>query len=209
MFSARENGIAILLLLCGSVPGAFLSNFATRRVDPIRSSMMALVLLITATALFAIFVTGPGQYLRTYIMAFCWGTGVGWKWTCDRLTASSVIPEGQDTELMGVFLFSGQCLSWLPPLVYTAINEAGVTQRIGVASLNVWLLLSLIGYCFMGSYTTARKEVNRATVFGATSSDILLLVDAEESTQAEKQTPKMPMKTELATSRHATKSVTD
>jgi Vacuole effluxer Atg22 like len=129
--------------------------------------MMALVLLITATALFAILVTGPGQYLRTYIMAFFWGTGVGWKWTCDRLTASSVIPEGQDTELMGVFLFSGQCLSWLPPLVYTAINEAGVTQRIGVASLNVWLLLSLFGYCCMGKYTTAREQVSRATVFGA------------------------------------------
>lgn len=162
--------MAILLMLCGSVPGAFISNFFTRRFDPIRSSMMALVLLIAATALFAIFVTHPEQFFRTYIMAFFWGTGVGWKWTCDKLTASSVIPEGQDTELMGVFLFAGQCLSWLPPLVYTAINEAGVTQRIGVASLNVWLVASLLGYCIMGSYTTAREQVNRATVFATKDS---------------------------------------
>jgi MFS transporter, UMF1 family len=94
-------------------------------------------------------------------MAFFWGTGVGWKWTCDRLTASSIIPAGQDTELMGVFLFAGQCISWLPPLVYTAINEAGVTQRIGVASLNVWLVISLLGYCLIGGYTTARSLSRR------------------------------------------------
>ncbi|KAG7353681.1 vacuole effluxer Atg22 like protein [Nitzschia inconspicua] len=189
-FTATENGLAILLMLCGSVPGAWISNFATRRFDPIRSSMMALALLITATALVAIFVTGPGQYLRTYIMAFFWGTGVGWKWTCDRLTASSVIPEGQDTELMGVFLFAGQCLSWLPPLVFTAINEAGVSQRVGVASLNVWLVMSLMGYCIMGNYTTAREQVNRATVFGNKMSTVTLDVGGafQSSANAAKDT---------------------
>jgi len=164
-FTARENGIAILLLLCGSVPGAAVSNFWSRYFDPIISSMMALFLLIVVTALFAAFVTGPGQYWRTYFLAFFWGLGVGWKWTCDKLTASSIIPEGQDTELMGVFLFAGQCLSWLPPLVYTALNEAGVSQRIGVASLDVYLLIALLGYCFMGKYATAREEVNRQTVY--------------------------------------------
>ena len=164
-FSARENGIAMLLMLCGSVPGASISNFFSRRLDPIRSSKLGLVLMIVTTALFSILVTGPGQYLRTYVLSFLWGTGVGWKWTCDKLTASSVIPEGQDTELMGVFLFAGQCLSWLPPLVFTAINEAGVSQRVGIASLDVYLVISLIGYCCMGSYTTAREEVNRETVY--------------------------------------------
>jgi MFS-type transporter involved in bile tolerance (Atg22 family) len=164
-FTARENGVAILLMLCGSIPGAIVSNVCTRRFDPIKSSMLSLVLLIITTALFVAFASGPGQYLITYSLAFVWGLGVGWKWTCDRLMASSVIPEGQDTELMGIFLFSGQCLSWLPPLVFTAINEAGISQRIGVASLDVYLVISLFCYWVMGSYTTARAEVNRETVF--------------------------------------------
>mmetsp|Transcript_6612 Transcript_6612/g.12212 ORF Transcript_6612/g.12212 Transcript_6612/m.12212 type:complete len:516 (-) Transcript_6612:1901-3448(-) len=166
-FTARENGVAILLMLVGSIPGGVVSNFCSRRLDPIRSSQLALVLLIVATGLFAIFATGPDQYSRTYVLAFVWGIGVGWKWTCDRLLASSVIPEGQDTELMGVFLFSGQCLSWMPPLVFTAINESGVSQRIGVASLDVYLVISLFGYCFMGTYTKAREEVNRGTVYAS------------------------------------------
>jgi hypothetical protein len=81
--------------------------------------------------------------------------------------ASSIIPEGQDAELMGIFLFAGQCLSWIPPLVFTAINEAGVSQRIGVASLDVYFFLSFLGYCCMGSYAKAREEVNRESAFSA------------------------------------------
>ena len=169
-FTARENGFAILLMLCGSIPGAVISNFCSRKFDPIKSSMLSLVLLITATAFFAAFTTGPGQYVRTYFLAFVWGIGVGWNWTCGRLAASSVIPEGQDTELMGIFLFAGQCLSWIPPLVFTAMNEAGISQRIGVATLDVYLLISLLCYCFMGSYKKAREEVNRTTVFTAADS---------------------------------------
>jgi MFS-type transporter involved in bile tolerance (Atg22 family) len=129
--------------------------------------MAALVVLIIATALFAIFLTGPDQHLETYLLAFAWGVGTGWKWTCDRLVASAIIPEGQDAELMGVFLFAGQCLSWIPPLVFTAINEAGVSQRIGVASLDAYFLLAMLCYCCMGSYAKAREEVNRETVFHA------------------------------------------
>jgi MFS-type transporter involved in bile tolerance (Atg22 family) len=164
-FTARENGVAILLMLIGSIPGAPLSNFLSRRYDPIRSSMAGILLLIVVTACFALFAVGPGQYLRTYIMSFFWGVGVGMAWTVERLLSSSIIPEGQDTELMGVFLFAGQCLSWLPPLVYTALNEAGVSQRIGVASLAMYLVISLFGYCCMGTYTQAREEVGRETVY--------------------------------------------
>jgi UMF1 family MFS transporter len=168
-FTARENGIAILVMLLGSVPGGFLANVITKRFDPVRSSQSALLTIIINTALFAIFLKGPGQQLETYILAGAWGIGTGWKWTSDRLLASSIIPEGQDAELMGLFLFSGQCLSWIPPLVFTAINEAGISQQIGVASLDAYFLISLVAYIIMGSYTNARKEVNRETAFDSLS----------------------------------------
>ena len=68
---------------------------------------------------------------------------------------------------MGIFLFAGQCLSWIPPLVYTAINESGVSQRVGIASLDTYFLLAMLCYCCMGSYAKAREEVNRETFFTA------------------------------------------
>lgn len=166
-FTATENGLAIMLMLLGSVPGAMISNFATRKSDPIKSSMAALVVLIVTTALFAILLKGPNQHLETYILAFMWGIGTGWKWSVDRLVASSIIPEGQDAELMGVFLFSGQCLSWVPPLLFTTINESGISQQVGVASLDTFFVLAMVCYLFMGGYARARAEVNRETSFTA------------------------------------------
>lgn len=164
-FTAQENGIAIGCMLLGSVPGAMVASYSARLLDPIKSSIASLVLLIVTTALFAIFLTGPGQHMETYILAVIWGCCTGWKWTNDRLVASCIIPEGQDAELMGFFLFSGQSLSWIPPLVYTAINEAGVSQRVGVATLDVYFILAIVCYLCMGGYAKARAEVGRETAF--------------------------------------------
>jgi UMF1 family MFS transporter len=164
-FTARENGIAIVIILCGCIPGAMLSNFVNKKLDPIKSSILALALLIIATSMFAIFMVGPGRYVETYLISFFWGMGTGWKWTVDRLLAATIIPAGQDAELMGFFLFSGQCLSWIPPLVYTSINEAGVSQRVGVASLDSYFVLSALCYFCMGGYKRAREEVGRETVY--------------------------------------------
>jgi MFS-type transporter involved in bile tolerance (Atg22 family) len=117
------------------------------------------------TTIYAILLVGPNQQLETYILSLFFGIGGGWKWTVDRLLVSLIIPRGQDAELMGFFLFSGQILSWIPPLVYTAINEAGISQRIGVASLDIYFLLSMFSYFLMRGYQQARAEVGRdATV---------------------------------------------
>ena len=78
-----------------------------------------------------------------------------------------MIPEGQDAELMGVYLFSGQCLSWVPPLLFTTINESGISQQVGVASLDTFFVLAMVCYLFMGGYARARAEVNRETSFTA------------------------------------------
>jgi UMF1 family MFS transporter len=166
-FTSLENGTFIICVLLGSVPGAMLANSMTRRYNPLNSSMGGLILLMVVTALFSVFVTGPGDQSKflVFFFGFSWGVGVGWKWTCDRMVASSIIPAGQDAELMGFFLFSGQVLTWIPPLVFAAINQANVSHRIGVATLDVYFFLSFACYWIMGSYATARQEVNRETTF--------------------------------------------
>ena len=71
------------------------------------------------------------------------------------MAAVMIIPEGQSAEYMGIYLFWGQVLTWLPPLVFTSLNEAGVSQRIALATQDVYFLIGLVAYCFMGNYRDA------------------------------------------------------
>jgi MFS transporter, UMF1 family len=161
-FTARENGLVILIVLLSGVPGSLLAGYTLRRwKNPVRSSIAATMLLATTTIIFAIVVTGPQQQLETYILATGWGLPVGWKWTVDRLMASTFIPAGQDAELMGTFLFAGQVLSWLPPLIFTVLNEAGVSQSIGIGTLAIWFGLGIASLLAIGNYQDAIIAVGR------------------------------------------------
>ena len=160
-FTSQENGIAILIMLLGSIPGAFAASAATARLNPIRSSMLATTLLAANTLVVAGVLKEPGQEIATYILGFIWGIGTGWKWTSDRVLVSSIIPPGQDAELMGVYLFAGQLLTWCPPLVFTVLNEAGVNQRISIGTLAIFFAIGIIALVLMGSYDSAVDVAGR------------------------------------------------
>ena len=168
--NALQTTIAFEISLLGSVPGAITASFVARRLDPIQSSKFNMINMMIVISVFVSILTGVGQAKRAYAIVAFIGFCGGWKYSMDRLIGSSIIPEGQDTEMMGVFLFAGQCLSWLPLLVYTIMNEAGISPRISVAVLMVYLLISLTALFMVGSYADARASVGRECVYGGNSS---------------------------------------
>lgn len=156
VLSSLENGITILILLLASVPGGFLSGWFVNRFDNAKwSSLVSSIIMIISTFLASAILTGPGQQIRAYAVAAAWGLGSGWKSTSDKFMSSSLIPGGQDAELMGVYLFAGQCVTWLPPLIFTGLNEVGVSQRVNIALLNVYFFISVMAYLRMGKYHDA------------------------------------------------------
>jgi len=160
-FTTAENATAILAILVGSIPGAFASGFTNKWWYPVRSSIVATSIMVINTVVAAVVLTSPGQQLQTYLLGLVWGFGAGWKWTSDKLLASTLIPDGQSTELMGVYLFAGQVITWLPPLVFTAMNEAGVSQRVGIATSAVWFLFGIVALFLIGDYKAAVVAVGR------------------------------------------------
>jgi MFS-type transporter involved in bile tolerance (Atg22 family) len=154
-FSSQENGIFVLVTLMGSIPGGILSAWANTRWNPIISSILSTIVLMVFIVLAAVFLTGPGQEYRAYLISAGFGLGAGAKWTVDRLLASVLIPRGQDTELMGTFLFAGQVFTWVPPLIFAAMNEAGIDQRIGIATLPIYLIIGIFCLYSMGDYKAA------------------------------------------------------
>jgi MFS-type transporter involved in bile tolerance (Atg22 family) len=160
-FDSTENGIAVLAMLLGSVPGGFVGGRTIRWINPIRSGILATLVLAINTIVAAVVLTGPGQQLVTYGLALVWGLGTGWKWTADKSLVSSTVPDGQDAELMGLYLFSGQALTWVPPLVYTALNESGAGPRVGIGTLSAYFAAGVVALACMGNYRDAVELAGR------------------------------------------------
>jgi MFS transporter, UMF1 family len=160
-FSSTENGIVFLSLLAGSIPGAFVAGKTVARFNPVSSNKSATVLLMLNTIVASVVLKRPDQQVAAYALAFVWGVGTGWKWTTDRLLASVLIPANQDAELMGLYLFSGQVLSWIPPLVFTAQNELGVSQSVGIGTLAIYFFLGLVALLSIGKYEDAIAQTGR------------------------------------------------
>lgn len=186
-FTTQENGMAILALLVGSIPGGIIGGVVTARFSPMRSFFGAVGLLLANTIAFALIIQGPGQQMETYLLAAVWGAATSWKWTCDRLVASTIIPVGQDAELMGTFLFAGQCLTWLPPLLYTALNEAGVNARLSISSLGIWFLLGIGALIAVGDYRAAVVAAGRGYVLETDSDSARGEMNEDSREHAEKQ----------------------
>ena len=197
LFTSEENGITIICVLLGSIPGGLIAGKSSHwKLNPIQSSILATSILLLNTIAAASFLHGPGQQLETYLIAGIWGLGSGWKWTIDRLLASTLIPMGQDAELMGLYLFSGQILTWLPPLLFTILNELGVSQQVGIGSMFFWFLLGLAALCMMGDYRSAVIEAGRQHIL---DSDDCVISTSPELQEAHSQ----PLETAADTTRCA------
>jgi MFS transporter, UMF1 family len=189
LFTSTENGVAILLLLVGSVPGALVAGRLNRRwKNPVVGSLLATILLAANTIVAAVVLKEAHQQLETYVLAFIWGAGTGWKWTCDRLVISTILPvTGQDAELMGLYLFCGQAFTWIPPLVYTGMNEAGIDQRIGIGSVSLFFIFGAVSISSMGPYRDAVVLAGRVVAVGHGSS-----AEPSDSIGVEVLSPKHP-----------------
>lgn len=158
-FSSTENGIAIMILLVAAIPGGFVASFgASRNYRPTHSVIAAGAILAITSAVAGLVLTGPRQLVAGYLVAFAWGIGMGWKWTTDKVLASTLTPRGQEAELMGMYIFASQSLIWLPTLVFTIMNETRANQRFSVGVLAVYYVLAMICYAMIGDNSTSPLE---------------------------------------------------
>lgn len=154
--TSNEIGIAIIILFISSLVGVYIGKRSVSWMTPIQSIMICQIFTAGVTVLAVVILNRPGQSIRSYILASLWGIGAGWKIMIERFTVCQIIPKGgQDAELMGFYLFASQVLAWLPSLIFTVMNEAGVDQRIGLSTLIAWFVLGVICLCFMGPYDEA------------------------------------------------------
>mmetsp|Transcript_2899 Transcript_2899/g.7965 ORF Transcript_2899/g.7965 Transcript_2899/m.7965 type:complete len:503 (+) Transcript_2899:118-1626(+) len=154
-FSALHNGIAILILLLFGVPGTKIAAEMTRHFDPIVSLQANLVFWVCIIALASLILHEPDQQGMAYTFAALWGLALGWLYPTEKTLYVTIIPRGQEGELMGTYICCCQILSWLPPLIFSAMNEMGLSMRIGLLTLNVFFSMSFCILFLVGNYEEA------------------------------------------------------
>jgi len=159
---------SLLLIICNAVPGSCVGKFFCSRINPLNSYRLGMLIFGFEFALAAVVLSSPERKNWTYLFAVLWGTSMGWVYPSQRVLFATLIPKGQETEMMGMFAFSGQIIGWLPVVIFSFMNENGVDMRYGLALPVVFSTFAVICTLPMSSYSDACKEV--ATVVDDSSS---------------------------------------
>ena len=95
-----------------------------------------------------------------FFFALLWGVCLGWFYPTANLVFSLSLPKGQESELTGFWIYSSQIIVWLPPLIFTLMNESGVHMKYGVMSLIIFFLIGFAFICLMAPWSTIREKAN-------------------------------------------------
>lgn len=146
--------IAELGMVVGPTAGLMVSRWLDlKRSWLINQSCLVLACLIGSLALQRR-VLGP-----IYVWGLVVGFFVGWHYTMQRAMFSNILPKGQDSELSGFFVYCQTILSWLPPLIYSALVQAKVPQRFALLSLCFFGLGAITILGLMPSWEALMQDV--------------------------------------------------
>jgi len=142
-FGSMLVGLFFLTSLVFTLPGSILAVRVTKKLDPKRSYRLSMIVLFFWSSIGAVLI----DYIPfKEIFAFVWAVGIGiclgWFYPTEDLFFSMCLPKGQEAELAGFFIYGSQILGWLPPLIFSIIVEADVSQTYGVITVTSFFLIA-------------------------------------------------------------------
>lgn len=161
-FSGQSIALLNLVLLISNIPGSYFAKWACLRWNPLQSYRLGFICLGICIAAAVAVLDGPERKNYAYLFAMLWGLTMGWVYPSQRVLFCTLIPKGQETEMMGLFTFCSQIIGWLPPLLFTALNQRGIDMRWGLSLIVFFILIALICTLGMGTYEQAKAEVEHA-----------------------------------------------
>lgn len=116
---ASTLGVALVF----TIAGAFASKRLIAASNPKAVVIGALTFLALVAFALPLVVAGPKQKGALYAFGACIGFGNGVAYPAQRVLFTLLIPGGCEAEMWGIYSFAGAVLVWVPPLVFTLINE--------------------------------------------------------------------------------------
>lgn len=135
--------IFFILTLVFGVPGALFHRTIGRRFGHKRGYMLCISYWIIITGLFVVCLSSPRQKNFAFLFAPLYGIGYGWYYPSINGFFVSLVPVGRDVELWGWNMFASVALQWVPPVIFTALNESLGNMRLGFLSLILFHIVGL------------------------------------------------------------------
>ena len=132
--TATQIGSCLGVALVATLGGAFLSKLLLRRCSCKAVVVGALSFLCLLAFLMPLAVAGPQHKDALYGFGFLVGLGNGVVYPAQRVLFTKLIPGGREAQMWGIYSFAGAVWVWVPPLVFTVINEV-VGMRFAIWSL--------------------------------------------------------------------------
>lgn len=168
---AIEVGAVTLILLLSSTFGSLLSRVLCRKINPLKSFQCAILFMGAVIIITAASLVDPTKKVYMYVLVIPAGISFGWVYPSQRVILCTITPSGQEAEIMGIYTLFAQVLSWVPPLVFGAINEVGYGLNWALVSFASFFVLSFACTLFIGSYEEALNLVKEEEDVTASSEE--------------------------------------
>jgi hypothetical protein len=109
--------------------------------------------------MYQVFLRSPKDSFLCFIFGGCWGTLLGWLQPQNTSAYVPILPKNKEAEMMGLYLFACQIFSWLPPTVFTVMNEFHLPMSYGLGSLCIYFLTSVLCLYMVGDYHTVASNI--------------------------------------------------
>jgi MFS-type transporter involved in bile tolerance (Atg22 family) len=179
--STQQIGIFFIVTVIAVCIGTGLGRFITNMTTPLLSWKLSMIYLFTTLMVGALVLDGLPPDLKelSYIWGVCVGLGLGWYYPTENLFFSLVLPPGQEAEFSGFFIYCGQILAWLFPLVFSILIENNISQKYGVIVVASGLLIGLFFLMLACSWEDIVKEANADT--NMTTTTVTAALGGEEA----------------------------
>lgn len=148
-FDAAQIGLVYLITLICTIPGAYFAFWLATKTDPLIAMKIFLATVFCVNIVSFSLLTDPSKAVEAYFCGIAWGFCLGMYYPLMKLIFSRIVPSGQEAELAGFFKYSSQIIVWLPPLIFTVMNEKGISLSLAGMSINAFVLVALIIYSGM------------------------------------------------------------
>ncbi|CAJ1959513.1 unnamed protein product [Cylindrotheca closterium] len=156
--SGTETGVVFLNVLIFVVPGAKLSEFVVTRTNYNTCWRLNMVYFSVTTVVGVWIMKDENDKFKAYVLGVFWGIALGWFYATQNGFFAVLVPQEQATEMAGIFNFSSLIIAWLPPLVFSALNEAGIALTYGVMHLVGYFVIAIGFLSLMPSWEKVLSE---------------------------------------------------